>query len=129
MRARSILLLLSLLPAESALTQDKPTSISDARSAVELNLSTAEGKTFDEQLGTEFVQKHLGELRRCKQNMDDRRSFWIVMKLAKDGSAKEVLLYPETKIGRCAREALLRENFLAPPRAAYWVSIYIKLAA
>jgi hypothetical protein len=39
--------------------EDKPTSLSDARAAVEANLRTPEGKKYDEQMGAEFVQKHL----------------------------------------------------------------------
>jgi len=109
--------------------QDKPTSLSDARAAVEGNLRTPEGKAFDEQLGTEFVQKHLGAVRQCKQTAGgDLRSFWILMKLDKDGATKEVLLYPETKLGTCAREALLKDRFQPPPHAVYWVSVYMKLA-
>lgn len=118
-----------LLLAGSALSEDKPTSLSDARTAAEANLRTSEGKTYDEKLGAEFVQKHLGALRPCKQAAgDDLRSFWILLKVDKDGTVKEVLLSPETKMGPCTREALLKISLLPPPRPAYWVSIYLKLA-
>jgi hypothetical protein len=39
--------------------EENPTSLSDGRSAVEANLRTPEGKAYDEQMGTEFMQKHL----------------------------------------------------------------------
>jgi len=108
--------------------EDKPTSLSDARSAVEANLRAPEGKAFDEKLGAEFVANHLGPFHQCKQSAgDDLRSFWMLIKLDKDGMAKEVLLYPETKMGTCARPALLKDKFSAPPRSAYWVSVYMKL--
>ena len=113
------------------LAAEKPTSLSDARAAVESNLKTPEGKAYDEQLGKEFFEKHMGPLRQCKPNAgDDWRSFWILLKLDKDGSAQEILLYPETKLGMCARTALLNvnEKFSTPPRAAYWVSVYMKLS-
>ncbi len=127
MRA-AVYLLLSLLATPVFAAGDKSTSLSDARAAVEANLCTAEGKAFDEQLGTEFVQKHLGALRECKQTAgDDLRSFWILLKLDKDGSVQEVLLSPETKLGACARAALLKDKFSFPPRPAYWVSVYLKL--
>ena len=48
--------------------QDKPTGLRDARAAVEANMGTAAGKTYDEQFGTEFGQKHLGPLKQCKQS-------------------------------------------------------------
>ena len=79
-------------------------------------------------MGTEFVSKHLGPLRQCKQKAgDDMRSFWMLMKLEKDGTVSEMLLYPETKLGMCARDPLLKDKFLPPPRPAYWVSVYMKL--
>jgi len=121
--------LLLFLGIQIVAAQDKPTSLSDARSAVENNLRTPEGKTFDEQMGNEFVSKHLGPVRQCKQTGgDDLRSFWILLKLNRDGVPTEILLYPETRLGTCAREALLKDKFLPPPRPGYWVSVYLKLA-
>ena len=109
--------------------EDKPTSLSDANAVVEANLRTPGGKKFDEQMGTEFVQKHLASLRQCKQTSgNDLRSFWILLQLNQEGTAKEVLLYPETKLGTCARGSLLRETFLPPPHAAYWVSVYMQIS-
>jgi hypothetical protein len=126
---RAVALVMSLMWIQSVVAEDKPTSLSDARAAVETNLRTPEGKAYDEQLGTEFVQKHLGPVRQCKQsNGDDLRSFWILIKLDKDGTVKEVLLYPSTKIATCARESLLKAKFSSPPRSAYWVSVYMKMA-
>jgi hypothetical protein len=112
-----------------ATSEEKATSFADARAEVERNLNTPDGKKFDEQMGTEFVSRHLQPLRQCKQTAgDDLRSFWILLKLNKDGTTSEILLYPETKLGTCARAALLKDTFLPPPRPAYWVSVYMKLA-
>lgn len=109
--------------------QEKPTGLRDARAAVEENMSTAAGKKYDEEFGNEFGQKHLGPLRQCKQSDgSDLTSFWMLFKLDKDGSVREVLLYPETKLGLCARESLVKDRFATvPPRAGYWVSVYMKL--
>ena len=109
--------------------QEKPTGLRDARAAVEENMSTAAGKKYDEEFGNEFGQKHLGPLRQCKQSDGgDLTSFWMLFKLDKDGSVRELLLYPETKLGLCAREALLKDHFATvPPRTGYWVSVYMKL--
>src|SRR5271165_6450479 len=124
----AVAFLMSVMCTQLAVAEDKPTSLSDARDAVEANMRTSEGKAYDEQLGTEFAQKHLGPLRQCKQSAgDDLRTFWILLKLEKDGTVKEVLLYPATKVGTCAREAFLKDRFLSPPRPAYWVSVYMKM--
>ena len=46
------------------------------------------------------MQSHLGAIRQCKQSAgDDLRNLWILLKLEKDGTVKEVLLYPATKVG------------------------------
>ncbi len=111
------------------LADDKPTSLSDARAAVEANLRTPEGKAYDQQLGKEFPQKYLDAMKQCKQSAgNDLADFWMLIKLDKNGAVKEVLLSPATKIAVCAREALLKGSFSPPPRPAYWVSIYMKLA-
>ena len=94
---------LFMLDAQVMSAQDKQTSLDDARAAVEANTSTAAGKAYDEQFGAEFGQKHLGPLRQCKQSSGgDLTSFWMLFKLDKDGSVREMLLYPETTLGSCA---------------------------
>jgi hypothetical protein len=108
---------------------DKATSLPDAQAAVETNLRTPEGKTYDEKIGNEFLQKHLDEVRQCKQaGKDDLRSFWFLLKFDKEGKVREVLLYPATRLGACAREALLKDTFSSPPHPDYWVSVYLKLS-
>jgi len=125
----AVAFLSSVMLTQSLVAEDRPTSLSEARAAVEANLRTPEGKKYDEQMGTEFVQKHLGPLRQCKQTAgDDLRNFWMLLKLDRDGTAKELLLYPETKLGTCARSGLLKETFSAPPRPAYWISVYLQLS-
>jgi hypothetical protein len=112
----TIAFLISLIWIQPAVAQNKPTSLSEAQAAVEANLRTPEGKAYDEKLGTEFVQSHLGAIRQCKQSADDDlRNLWILLKLEKDGTVKEVLLYPATKVGTCAREALLKDRFAPLP--------------
>ena len=120
---------LFMVAHEMVSAQEKPTSLSDARAAVEANMSTDAGKAYDQQFGTEFGQKHLGPLRQCKQSVGGgRTSFWMLFKLDRDGSVREMLLYPETKLGLCAREALAKDRFATvPPRTGYWVSVYMKL--
>jgi hypothetical protein len=119
---------LLLIGAATLTGEDKPTSLTDARAAVEANLKTPEGKAYDEKLGKEFMEKHLATMKQCKASAgNDLESFWILMKLDNDGTVKEVLRHPTTKMGTCARETLLKSAFLPPPKSAYWVSVYMKL--
>lgn len=124
----TVILGLALIGAASLRADDKPTSLADARTAVEANLKTPEGKAYDEKLGKEFMEKHLSTMKQCKQSAgSDLESFWILMKLDKDGAVKEVLLHPATKMGACARDTLLKSAFSPPPKPAYWVGVYMKL--
>jgi len=113
--------------ATVATSQEKPTSLADARDAVETNLRTPEGKAYDEQLGKEFQEKHISTLRDCKKSTGDLSNFWILLRLERSGAVKEVLLSPTTKLGSCTRETLLRASFAPPPKPDYWVSIYLQL--
>jgi hypothetical protein len=107
-----LVLMLWLMSSLRVVADDKPTSLSEARAAVEANLRTPEGKAYDERLAKEFMEKHLPTMRQCKQTADnDLESFWILMKLDKDGAVKEVLLHPTTKMGTCARETLFKGKF------------------
>jgi hypothetical protein len=125
----ALCLFICLLAASAAVSDDKPTGLSDAQSAIDANLRTSEGKAFDEKIGEDFVAKHLDAVRQCKSSADgDMRNFWILLKLDKNGAAKEVLFHPSTKLGTCSRTALLKETFLAPPRDSYWVGIYMNLS-
>ena len=125
---RTLILALALIGAPTLRADDTPTSLADARTAVEANLKTPEGKAYDEKLGKEFMAKHLSTMKQCKQSAgSDLETFWILMKLDKDGAVKEVLLHPATKLGACARDVLLKSAFPPPPRPAYWVSVYMKI--
>ena len=126
---RIVFILIVLLCAVAvADAEDRPTSLSDARAAVEANLKTPEGKAYEEKMGKEFPEKQLGNLRQCKQSTGgDLQSFWMLMKLGQDGAVNEVLLYPSTKLGQCMRETLLKGSFSPPPHPAYWESVYLKL--
>ena len=106
----SFAVLTQLLVAE-----DKPTSVSDARDAVEANLRTSEGKKYDELMGTEFPQKHLSPLRKCKQTAgDDKRNFWMLFKLDRDGTVKELPVLPGNQTGNmCPGSAPQRNIFRA----------------
>ncbi len=123
------LLMAIFLPFNTAPAVDKSTSLSDARSAIDANLKAPEGKAFDEKLGNDFVQNHMAPLRACKAAASsDPTSFWILLKLGKDGNAEELLFYPATKLTSCARDGLMKEKFPAPPRPDYWVGIYFKVS-
>jgi hypothetical protein len=124
-----VVLMVTLICSLQTHADDKPTSLADAQAAVEANLKTPEGKAYDERLGKEFMERHLATMKQCRESAGkDLESFWILMKMDKDGSVKEVLLHPTTKMGTCARETLLKGVFSPPPKPAYWVGVYMRLS-
>ena len=124
-----LICVVSLATSAVAAAGGKATSLAEAQTSIEANLRTSEGKAFDERLGKEFVEKHLLPLRQCKASAgNDLASFWILLKLDKDGGVEELLLHPETKLGACARDTYLKDKFLPPPRPDYWVGVYLKIS-
>ena len=112
-----------------AAPDQKTSTLSAARAAVEANLSTPEGKAYDKQLGQDLMQHYADDMRRCKQTAGGKvESFWILLRLEKDGSVKELLLSPQTKIGECDRKILAKAKFSPPPKRDYWAGIYLKMA-
>jgi hypothetical protein len=91
-------------------------------------ISTPAGKAYDQQFGKEFMEKQLPTMKRCKQSAGKNvESFWMLLKLDKDGAVKEVLLHPTNSMGTCARDTLLKSVFSPPPKASYWVRVFMKL--
>ena len=110
----------------AAHADDKPTSIAAAAAAVEANMKTREGKAYDEQFTKELGNQYLAVMKDCQGKAGaDLRSFDMLVRIEKDGSVKEILLYPPTKISQCLREPLLKATFSAPPKPAYWVDIHM----
>ena len=107
---------------------DKPTSLVDARAAIEGNMKTPEGKAFDTKIGEEFSH-NIATLRPCKDKAaGDLRSFWILLKLDKDGRVQAALTDQETKMWPYVRDVMWQTKFSAPPTPGYWIGIYLKLA-
>jgi hypothetical protein len=121
-----ILFLVALVAIACA--EEKPTSISAAAAAVEANMKTPEGKAYDARFTQELRDKYLPVMKDCKAKAGaDLRDFDILVRVEKDGSVKEVLLYRPTKMSECLRDPLLKVTFSAPPRPAWWVDIHMVL--
>lgn len=105
---------------------DKPTPISVAAAAVDANMKTSEGKAYDAQIGGELVKKYPPVMKACKEKADgDARSFDMLVRIDKNGSVKEVLLHPATKLSQCLRDTMLKDTFSPPPTPDHWVDIHI----
>lgn len=109
--------------------EDKPTTLANARAAIEANMQTPQGKAYDEKFGAEVMDRYIGGMRQCQRSAGgNSESFWLLVKLQPDGSAREVLLAPATKVGNCDREILLKGKFSPPPHGDYWQGMYLKMS-
>ncbi len=111
-----------------ASAEEKPTSSRRLAAAVEANMKTPEGKAYDAQFSKELMDKYLPMMKDCKAKAgSDLRDFDILVRVEKDGSVKEVLLYRPTKMSECMRGPLLKAVFSPPPKPAHWVDIHMVL--
>jgi hypothetical protein len=126
----SLAVLVSLLffHSPSVYAGDQPTSISAAAAAVEANMKTREGQAYDAQIGRDLMKKYPPTLKACKEKAGGEiRSFDMLLRVERDGTVKEVLLYPATKISQCLRETMLKDTFSPAPKPAHWVDIHLDL--
>jgi hypothetical protein len=102
--------------------------LSAALAAVEANLKTPAGKLYDQQLGT-IVQQHAASIKQCRQSAANSPSnpFDVFLKLKGDGRVDEALVYPETALATCTRNALSEGKYSPPPYDDYWVNIHLQL--
>ena len=101
-----------------------------AIAAVDANLKTAAGKQYEEVIGKEFPEKFRPSLRQCKQSLaagTNLEPFDMFLKLNAEGKVLVVLVYPETQLATCTRDALLTGKFSNPPHDDYWINIHLQL--
>jgi len=123
-----VLAMLLLGWCASVWSDEKPSSLSDARAAIEANLKTPQGKAYDEKFGNDLMQHYIGGMRQCKQSSGgDSQSFWMLFRLKQDGSVREILLAPATKTASCDRDLLMKARFSPPPRDDYWQGLYLNM--
>ncbi len=121
-----VLVMLLLASSVSAWGENKPTSLSDARAAIEVNMKTPQGKAYDEKFGNGVLQRYIDGMRQCLRSTGgDSPSFWMLFRLKQDGSVREILLAPSTKAASCDRDLLLKARFSPPPRDDYWQGMYL----
>lgn len=94
--------------------------------AAQENLRTEIGKQYDAKAGQYYGQHHLGVMRGCISKVHDLENtdltpFDMVMRVAKDGNIREILVSRDTVMARCLRDGLIGKVLPGPPRADYWV--------
>ena len=123
-----LVFILSVAGSVAAQHKAQATSFADAQAAAEANMLTPEGLAYDDQLGTHFMQKHVKDMQLCMNKVKNReRGFWILLRIDKNGSAKEIVARPSSKLSKCMRAAMLNDKFPTPPSPEYWATLQIGL--
>lgn len=93
----------------------------DAVTVAKANLRTAQGRTYDQLLSKHFERANGPVMQSCFAAVKepDTTAFEMVFRVAKSGTVKSVLVWPETNISTCFRDALKGKAFPAPPADDY----------
>ena len=117
------------LAAAGAASDPKPTSLEDALEQVKANIKTPKGRRYDTEVGRQFAQDYRAAMIRCTTSAEDKDlvSFQLLFQVARDGSVKQVLASPPTKIAVCLEKQVAAGKFPKPPKRLYWVHVVMSL--
>ena len=87
------------------------------------NLRTPAGDRYYRQVDSEFQKRHAADVKQCAQAAKDTTVFYVIIKLAKDGSVQELKAWPPTNASTCVLPKLAQEHFAAPPQAPQWIEL------
>jgi hypothetical protein len=105
------------------------TSPTIARETAESNAKTPAGRRYASALASSLDAWLARAIQRCGRGVskEEAVSFDVLVEIGDNGRAEEVLLSPETSVGRCAREDFQDAKYPFPPQAHWWVKIPIQL--
>jgi hypothetical protein len=126
-RTVGILLGAILLAARVAAAEEK-TSPTIAREAAESNAKTPAGRRYQSALESSLTWLARA-IERCGKGVakEEAVSFDVLVEIGDNGKAEDVLLSPETSVGRCARDDFQDATYPYPPRTHWWVKIPVEL--
>lgn len=126
--AGRVALALALLAAGPAVGQEK-TSPTIARETAESNEKTPAGHRYQSALASSLDAWLARTIQRCGKGVSKEEAvdFDVLVEIGDNGKAEDVLLSPETAVGRCAREDFEDAKYPFPPQAHWWVKIPVQL--
>ncbi len=120
---------ITVVTGHASAAAETPSAFDDALKTAQANAATPDGKTFDDEIGRQFGERHADTMVRCTHDVPESElaSFELLLKLAADGKVQEGLVRPETKVATCLRKTVVNDTFKKPPRAGYWVRIEMSM--
>lgn len=117
------------LAAVLAAEEPKRTSPTVAREAADSNAKTPVGRRYESAFQSSLDSWLRKSLERCVKSApkDELISFDALVRIAASGQAEEVLLAPETAVGRCTEPEFRDAKYPSPPEAAWWMRVEVGL--
>jgi hypothetical protein len=128
-RFAAVLVIALMAAARARSDEDKKTSPTVAREEAESNAKTPAGRRFESALESSLDAWLKRSIERCGKGVpaEDAVSFEVFVRIGEEGEAEEVVLSPETAVGRCAERDFRDAKYPHPPKPAWWVRIPIEL--
>ncbi len=125
-----LFLALAFAAAGGTASDPKPTRFDDALEQVRASVRTPKGRRYDSQVGRQFAQDYQAAMIRCTTSVEDQDlvPFQLLFQVARDGSVKQILVSPETKVAVCLEKQVAAGKFPKPPKRLYWVHVSMNLA-
>lgn len=100
-----------------------------ARDAAKNHLNSPPGQEYDRKLGEHFEQNNGPVMEKCfgSTKDPDSKTFEMVFRVSNVGKVVEALVWPETNIAVCFREALKAKPLPLPPEDDYWAFMEMRM--
>ena len=129
MKVRAAAAVLLCLAAVLAAEEPKRTSPTVARETADSNAKTPAGRRYESAFQSSLDGWLRKSLERCVKGApkDELIPFDALVRIAASGQAEEVLLAPETAVGRCIEPEFRDAKYPSPPEPAWWVRVEVGL--
>jgi hypothetical protein len=97
--------------------------IVEAYKAVNANMQTPEGRSYDGVIAREFSTRYARMVKECATGANGPTPTLLVLQVAKSGAIQQMMVVPDNASDACLRPKLEKAAFSPPPRGEYWVRV------
>ena len=125
----NVVRLLLVMAVTSLAAEPARPSPTIARETAESNAKTPAGRRYASALASSLDAWLARAIQRCGKDVSKEEAvgFDVLVEIGDNGRAEEVLLSPETSVGRCTREDFQDAKYPFPPQPHWWVRVPIDL--
>ncbi|MFI5104468.1 MAG: hypothetical protein ACHP79_06060 [Terriglobales bacterium] len=97
--------------------------IIEAYRAVNNNMATPEGRSYDGVIAREFSARYSRAVKECATGTGGPAPTLLVLQVAKSGAVQQIMVVPDNASDACLRPKLEKAAFSPPPKPEYWVGV------